>query len=76
MLKKLDFFSLGEVNGSIWMGLGGGLFQFKTFGNMHHPSRLAYLGRIFGEQNYSNCGQFYGKYLGRTLGIWDWGSLQ
>ena len=44
------------------MGLGGGLFQFKTFGNMHHPSRLAYLGRIFGEQNYSNCGQFYGKY--------------
>ena len=40
MFKKLDFFSLGEVNGSIWMGLGGGLFQFKTFGNMTHPNVL------------------------------------
>ena len=36
-VKKLDFFSLGEVFIGIGMGLGGGEMWDKHFGNMQHP---------------------------------------
>ena len=39
-VKKLDFFSLGEVFIGIGMGLGGGKFHFHTFGNLQHPNEL------------------------------------
>ena len=38
-VKKLDFFSLGEVFIGIGMGLGLGEVSSNTFGNMQHPSR-------------------------------------
>ena len=33
----LDFFSLGETFLGIEMRLGGGIMQFKMFGNLAHP---------------------------------------
>ena len=34
----LDFFSLGETFLVIGMRLGGGIMQFKIFGNLAHPN--------------------------------------
>ena len=34
----LDFFSLGETFLGIGMRLGGGIMQFKMFGNLAHPN--------------------------------------
>ena len=39
----LDFFSLGETFLGIGMRLGGGIMQFKMFGNLAHPSATYYL---------------------------------
>ena len=36
----LDFFSLGETFLGIGMRLGGGIMQFKMFGNLAHPTVL------------------------------------
>ena len=36
----LDFFSLGETFLGIGMRLGGGIMQFKMFGNLAHPLAL------------------------------------
>ena len=36
-MQNVGFFSLGETFLGIGMRLGGGIMQFKMFGNLAHP---------------------------------------
>ena len=41
-MQNVGFFLLGETFLGIEMRLGGGIMQFKMFGNLAHPTAVEY----------------------------------